>query len=220
MKLWSESFSDHAPIPGEYAFAVTDPVSHLALSTNRNPHLAWSDLPPGTQSLALLCHDPDVPAVGDDVNQAGRTLATDLPRVDFFHWVLIDLLPGIHGVAAGEYSQQVTPGGKPGPDLPNGARQGLNDYTGWFAGDATMAGDYFGYDGPCPPWNDERVHRYVFTLYALSVPRLPVSGHFTGAQVREALAGRVLAQASLTGVYTLHPRLAHALGIDTAGAAR
>ena len=35
-----------------------------------------------------------------------------------------------------------------------------------------MFGDYYGYDGPCPPWNDELVHRYVFTLYALDVPRL------------------------------------------------
>ena len=52
---------------------------------------------------------------------------------------------------------------------PRGARQGINDYTGWFAGDKDMAGNYFGYDGPCPPWNDEIPHRYVFTLYALDV---------------------------------------------------
>jgi phosphatidylethanolamine-binding protein (PEBP) family uncharacterized protein len=40
---------------------------------------------------------------------------------------------------------------------------------GWFAGDNDMRGDYYGYDGPCPPWNDEIVHRYVFTLFALDV---------------------------------------------------
>ena len=28
----------------------------------------------------------------------------------------------------------------------------------------TMAGDYYGYDGPFPPWNDSLVHHYVFTL--------------------------------------------------------
>jgi len=88
-------------------------------------------------------------------------------------------------------------------------QHGLNDYTGWFAGDSDMGGDYFGYDGPCPPWNDELVHRYVFTVYALSVPRLdlPMSDarHFTRAQALAAMQGKILAQASLYGRYTLNP---------------
>ena len=215
MKLWSNSFGNDTPIPGAFAFAVTDPASHIALSTNRNPHLAWSELPAGTQSLAVICVDPDVPSVGDDVNQAGRTIPNDLPRVDFFHWVLIDLLPGIHEIQAGEYSFEVTPRGKPGPDVPNGARQGLNDYTGWFAGDDTMAGDYFGYDGACPPWNDERIHRYVFTLYALDVPKLDVQGKFTGQEALQHMVGHILGQASLTGFYSLNQGIAHKLGTDS-----
>lgn len=215
MKLRSNSFGDDTPIPGEFAFAVTDPASHVALSTNRNPHLAWSDLPAGTQSLALICHDPDVPSVGDDVNQAGRTIPADLPRVNFYHWVLVDLLPGLHEIPAGEYSAEVTPRGKPGPELPNGARQGLNDYTGWFAGDDAMAGNYFGYDGPCPPWNDPRIHRYVFTLYALDVPKLDVSGHFTGPEALQAMVGHILGQCSLTGFYSLNQDIAHKLGVDS-----
>jgi len=214
MKLWSDSFKDHTAIPGEFAFCVMDAGSHVALSGNRNPHLAWSDLPAGTQSLALICHDPDVPSVGDDVNQAGRTIPADLPRVDFYHWLLIDLLPGIHSIAAGEYSNTITPGGKSGPDVANGARQGINDYTSWFAGDDKMAGNYFGYDGPCPPWNDTIVHRYVFTLYALKVPHLNVKGDFSGSEVRAALAGNILAQASITGLYSLNPAIAH--GLQTA----
>ena len=68
-----------------------------------------------------------------------------------------------------------------------------------------MRGDYLGYDGPCPPWNDEIRHRYVFTLFALDIPRVPVEGTFTGQQVREAIAGHILAQASLTGTYSLNP---------------
>lgn len=211
MQLWSDSFKDGAVIPGEFAFCVTDPGSHVALSANRNPHLAWRDVPAGTQSLVLICHDPDVPSVGDDVNQAGRVIPADLPRVDFFHWVLVDLLPGIHAAAAGEYSDTVTPRGKPGPELANGARQGLNDYTNWFAGDDKMDGHYFGYDGPCPPWNDARIHRYVFTLYALKIPRLDVAGAFTGQEVRAAMAGNILAQASITGRYSLNPALAYSL---------
>ena len=99
------------------------------------------------------------------------------------------------------------PGGKPGPAAPQGARQGLNDFTGWFAADAAMAGSYFGYDGPFPPFNDSIVHHYVFTLYALSVERVAVEGAFTGAQVREAIAPYVLGRAALTGTYTLNRRL-------------
>lgn len=215
MKLRSHSFGDDAPIPGEFAFAVTDPASHIALSTNRNPHLAWSELPAGTLSLALICHDPDAPSVGDDVNQAGRTIPADLPRVNFYHWVLVDLSPATHEILAGEFSAEVTPGGKPGPDLPKGARHGLNDYTGWFAGDATMSGPYFGYDGPCPPWNDQRIHRYVFTLYALDVPHLDVSGHFNAPEALQAMVGHILGQCSLTGFYSLNPGIAHKLGVDS-----
>ncbi len=68
-----------------------------------------------------------------------------------------------------------------------------------------MSGDYFGYDGPCPPWNDEIPHRYVFTVFALDVPRVALEGRFDGHEVRKAIAGHVLAQASITGRYTLNP---------------
>jgi hypothetical protein len=146
-----------------------------------------------------------VPSRGDDVNKEGRVVPASLPRVDFFHWVLVDLPADTPALARGEFSEGVTGRGKPGPLGPRGARQGVNDYTGWFAGDKDMAGNYFGYDGPCPPWNDEIPHRYVFTLYALDVPRLAVDGAFAGADVRKAMLGHVLAQASITGRYTLNP---------------
>jgi phosphatidylethanolamine-binding protein (PEBP) family uncharacterized protein len=73
-----------------------------------------------------------------------------------------------------------------------------------------MAGQYFGYDGPFPPFNDSLVHHYVFTLYAVSVDRLAVDGAFTGAQARAALAGVVLGEATLSGTYTLNRRLVRA----------
>jgi phosphatidylethanolamine-binding protein (PEBP) family uncharacterized protein len=71
-----------------------------------------------------------------------------------------------------------------------------------------MAGRYFGYDGPCPPWNDSVVHRYIFTLYALDIRHLPVDGVFDGAQALSATSGHVLAQASMTGYYSLNPQFA------------
>jgi len=205
VKIWTTAFADMAPIPGEYAFAIVDPKTHVRLSQNRNPDFAWSDIPAGTRSLALICHDPDVPSRGDDVNQEGRVIPASLPRVDFFHWALIDLPPSLQGIVRGAHADGVARRGKPGPQAPSAGRHGINDYTGWFAGDKDMAGDYFGYDGPCPPWNDAIVHRYVFTLYALDVPRLSVEGKFGGNDVRAAMRGHVLAEAKVTGRYSLNP---------------
>jgi len=213
MKLWSKAFADKAPIPGEFAFCVPDAASHITLSTNRNPDLHWDDVPAGTRSFALICHECDVPSRLDDVNQEGREIPADLPRVEFFHWVLIDIPPGLNTISAGTHSDGVIARGKPGPEAlvgtatAGGLRHGLNDYTGWFANDPDMKGDYFGYDGPCPPWNDTIPHRYVFTVYALDIDRVPVEGKFTGTDVRRAIEGHVLAQASITGTYALNPKL-------------
>ncbi len=207
MKVTSNSFKDGQPIPGDFAFCLADPEHHVCLGRNLNPHLAWSDAPPGTHSFVIICHDPDVPSKGDDVNQEDRTVPASLPRVDFFHWVLVDVPAGLREISEGEFSSDVTPRGKPGPHAPHDARQGINDYTGWFDSDNDMRGDYFGYDGPCPPWNDEIVHHYVFTVFALDVGRLDVDGKLTGQQVRAAMQGHILAQASLTGTYSLNPSL-------------
>ena len=207
MKVTSNSFKDGQPIPGDFAFCLADPEHHVCLGRNLNPHLAWSDAPPGTHSFVIICHDPDVPSKGDDVNQEDRTVPASLPRVDFFHWVLVDVPASLSEISEGEFSSDVTPRGKPGPHAPHDARQGINDYTGWFDSDNDMRGDYYGYDGPCPPWNDEIVHHYVFTVFALDVGRLDVDGKLTGPQVRAAIQGHILAQTSLTGTYTLNPSL-------------
>ena len=208
MKLTSNSFADGQRIPGDYSFCVPDPTHHVCLGKNMNPHLAWTEAPSGTQSFVVICHDPDVPSRGDDVNQEGRTVPATLPRIDFFHWVLIELPADTREIKAGVLSNEVTPRGKGGPAAPHGARQGINDYTAWFAGDGDMRGDYFGYDGPCPPWNDEIVHRYVFTVFALDIDTLPLEGTFSGQQVRDAIKGHILAEASLTGLYALNPSVA------------
>lgn len=207
MKLNSSSFSDGEKIPGQFAFCIPDAQTHVTLSQNINPQLSWSDAPSQTQSFVIICHDPDVPSRGDDVNQEGRSVPASLARVDFFHWVLIDLPAAVDSIKAGEFSQQVSPRGKVGPDAAHGSRQGVNNYTDWFAGDPDMNGDYYGYDGPCPPWNDEIIHHYVFTVYALDIAKLPLTGPFGGPEVRAAIAPHILAQASLTGTYSLNPNL-------------
>lgn len=207
MRLSSSSFGDNQRIPGACAFAVPHATEHIKLSSNRNPHLSWSGAPAEARSFVLICHDCDVPSKGDDVNKDGRSVPASLPRVDFYHWVLVDIPADLRSIAEAEFSDGISARGKKGPEAKHSSRQGLNDYTDWFAADQDMSGNYFGYDGPCPPWNDEILHRYVFTLYALDSARCPVSGTFKGADVLKAIEGHVLAKASLTGIYTLNPKL-------------
>ena len=211
MKLWSDSWANGERIPTRFAAGKPDGQGAATFSDNLNPHLAWSDVPAGTQSFALICHDFDVPSKGDDVNQADREVPADLPRVDFFHWVLVDIPASCTRVDEGAFARGFTARGKPGPQVTvpgfAGARHGINDYTGWFAGNADMAGDYYGYDGPFPPFNDSLVHHYVFTLYALRVARAPIEGRFGGAEARRAIFEHRLAEATHSGTYTLNRRL-------------
>ena len=205
VKLMSSSFGHKQRIPEEFAFGAPDPVQHLRLSLNRNPHLRWSGAPSGAKSLVLVCVDTDVPTRADDVNQEGRSVPATLPRTQFHHWVVVDIPPSVSEIREGACSEGIVARGKQAPAGPAGSRQGLNDYTLWFAADKDMGGQYFGYDGPCPPWNDELLHHYHFVLYATNLARCPVEGAFTGQQVEQAIAGHVLAEARLTGTYSLNP---------------
>ena len=207
MQLTSASIQDGAPIDAAFAFGRPDPETHIGLSDNRSPHLAWSGAPEGTQSFVVLCIDPDVPTVGDDVNQEGKSVSADLPRTDFVHWVMVDVPADCVELPAGSCGQGVVPRGKRRPPGPAGSRQGVNDYTGWFAGDDAMSGAYKGYDGPCPPWNDELVHHYTYSVHALDIAALDVAGDFTAADVQAAMEGHVLASVSITGTYTNNPSL-------------
>jgi Raf kinase inhibitor-like YbhB/YbcL family protein len=124
-----------------------------------SPELAWSEPPAGTASFALIVTDPDAP---------GRT---------FVHWVLYDMPAGTRALREGLPDQG---------QLPDGARQGRNDF-----------GD-IGYGGPCPPGHS--AHRYVFTLYALDVKlNLPVGA--SRAQVASAMQKHTLGQGELIGLY-------------------
>ena len=200
MRIWSDSFEHRGEIPLEFAMGQAD-----GFAGNRNPHLAWDGVPEGTKSFALLCIDPDVPTVAAMVGRADVQIPVEQPRTDFVHWAMADIAADVREIAAGSCSDGPVVRGKQSPAGPAGARHGLNDYTGWFAGDAQMEGNYFGYDGPCPPWNDSIRHRYVFTVFALDVAHLPLEGAFTGQQARNAMAGHILAQASITATYSLNP---------------
>jgi Raf kinase inhibitor-like protein, YbhB/YbcL family len=202
MRLTSSSFDNGQPLPVALAAGKAD-----GFSSNRNPQLAWEQVPEGTASFVLLCVDPDVPTVPSMVGAEGVIIPQEQPRCDFSHWVMVDIPADVREIAEGACSDGFVVGGKQAPAGPAGARQGINDYTGWFAGDATMAGTYRGYDGAYPPANDARVHRYFFRLFALDIATLPVDGDFSAAQVHAAMQGHVLAEAAIHGTYTLNPAL-------------
>lgn len=208
MKLSSLGIINGQAIHPRYALGKQDKESHIALSTNLNPDFSWTEVPEGTKSFVMVMVDTDAPSKPDDVNREDCEVPAELARTDFYHWVMIDIPANCREIAEGQYSKTVTPKGKSGPLAGNGeVRHGLNNYTQWFESDADMKGDYFGYDGPCPPFNDSIAHRYYFTLYALDIETLPVSGAFTAQEVLAAIQGHVLAQDTLMGTYSLNPRL-------------
>jgi Raf kinase inhibitor-like YbhB/YbcL family protein len=124
-----------------------------------SPQLGWNGPPARTESFALIADDPDAP-VGTWV-----------------HWVLYDLPANARELAEAVAKQE---------QLPNGARQGRNDFG------------KTGYGGPCPP--PGKPHRYFFKLYALDAkPNLKAGA--TKADLERAMKGHILGQAELMGRY-------------------
>lgn len=206
MKLCITSFPDGEVIPDQFAFGVPDKHNHVKLGQNKNPHVYWKDVPQDTRSLALICLDSDAPAKGTHVNKEHEVIAENEPRIDFFHWVLVDINPKLNEIKVGEASDGVTAKGKRVGKTHLGVT-GINDYTKWFSEDPDMKGNYGGYDGPCPPWNDELPHRYYFRLYALNVDTLGFEGAFDGKKALEAMNGKIIAHSEWTGTYSLNPKI-------------
>ena len=97
------------------------------------------------------------------------------PLRTWVHWVLYNLPVASSGLPEGAFAAT----------LPAPTREGLNDWreAGW--------------RGPCPPAGR---HHYHFKLYALD-RALPDLGRPAKADVEKAMAGHVLAQATLIGTY-------------------
>ena len=171
---------------------------------NVSPAVDWSAGPEGTRSYALLMTDPDVPADLATINAPGVAIASTAPRITIHHWVLADIPAATTHLDEGAEGRGVVPHGKPVGPTDHGLR-GANVYTGFVAGQPGMAGTYGGYDGPCPPVNDARVHRYTVRVMALDVATLGLAGAFTGAQVEAAVQGHVLAEGTATGTYAVNP---------------
>ena len=148
LKVSVDAIQNNGPIPAEYAFCVPSPQGHTKSGANKNPEITWSKGPAATKSYTIIVVDTDVPSVFDDADKEGKVIKESLPRQDFYHMVLVDIPASQNRLAMGADSSGITPKGKKPGATPNGLR-GINDYT-----DAT-SGTFGGYDGPCPPWNDE-----------------------------------------------------------------
>ena len=204
MQVRSDSFSNRSPIPARFC-AGQRSDGQVGFGGNRNPHLAWSGAPQGTRSFALLCLDPDAPTQPELAGKEGVQIPVALPRTHFCHWAVAGIPASVQEIAEGAFSDGLVAGGKAPAEGPGGSRQGLNDFTGWFAGDESLGGDWWGYDGPFPPPNDLRVHRYFFRVFALDTDALDLPERFTGGDLLRAMHGHVLGEAMLHGHYSLNP---------------
>jgi Raf kinase inhibitor-like YbhB/YbcL family protein len=179
-------------IPERFARCVPDGKGESRSGDNIRPAIRWTGAPQGVRSYAIIVVDKDVPARFDTANQRGKTIPADMPRKHFYHWVQVDIPPTVTEFPEG-------PAGKAQPGL-----GGQSSY-GSRGSDEGM-----GYDGPCPPWNDERLHHYHFIVYALDVPTLGLRGHFSGEQAKEAMQGHILAKGEVVGSYATNQRVRQA----------
>lgn len=158
-------------ILGVYAYCVQARPGHQAPGPNRSPAISWSPGPAGTASYAIIAVDPDVPTDFTNARKEGVFIPADMPRRDFYHWVLVDIAPTVTGLPEGADSTSFIAQGKPAGPTKYGVR-GINGY----------GSTHGGYDGPCPPWNDMRVHHYHFgsmrstwrTLVCRATSRVPM----------------------------------------------
>lgn len=126
---------------------------------NSSPELRWRDPPENVAGFALIAEDLDHPK-------------------KFAHWSVFNIPETVRHLPAGIPPQEL---------LPNGIRQGLNDWG------------KLGYSGPCPPLHD-RAHLYIFRLYALRA--LPQIEHRpTRQELVAAISPDIVAVAEVRGRY-------------------
>jgi hypothetical protein len=142
-----------------------------------------SDIP-----TKYTCEGADMspPLSWDDVPPTTRSLALIVddpdapdpaaPRQTWVHWVVVDLPPDSGGLK--ENVRRLAHG-----------RIGVNDW------------DRTSWGGPCPPIGR---HRYMFKLFALD--RVLELAHPSKADLERAMAGHILAEATLIGTYQKHNR--------------
>eukprot|EP00567_Pseudictyota_dubia_P000354 CAMPEP_0197464756 /NCGR_PEP_ID=MMETSP1175-20131217/64188_1 /TAXON_ID=1003142 /ORGANISM="Triceratium dubium, Strain CCMP147" /LENGTH=276 /DNA_ID=CAMNT_0043000747 /DNA_START=377 /DNA_END=1207 /DNA_ORIENTATION=- len=181
-------FEYGAPLPAEFTVDGADV----------NPELRWTNLPEGTESIAVFMEDHDYP-------HPDRPLSKP-----WVHWVVYDVNPLLAGLP------EALPGGQSLADVENvgtgetvtaGAGAGGQLHQG-----ATSWGNDSGYRGPDPPAGHPP-HRYYFRVLALDdtvEDKLPGGGSggetATYEQILEVVEGdnakvKVLGFGLLMGTY-------------------
>lgn len=158
LTVGSTSIENGKPIPSKFAFCKPDGKGKTEPAENISPEIHWSGAPEGTKSFAIVVVDPDVPAKFDDANKEGKTIAEDFPRQNFYHWVQVDIPVTVTSIEEGNDTLNSFPAKYRGNPF-------INDFASFIKD--KPATDFLGYDGPCPPFNDKRLHHYHFTVYAL-----------------------------------------------------
>ena len=160
------------------------PVPYTCIGEQLSPPVQWSNVPAGTQSLALLFEDPDFFSKRFQRSQgdAGSVVPWAL-------WIVYSIPSDVIEIeASNSISADV---------LPTGAREGTNGY------------DEIGYRAPCPPptvlqgrqgGKGGGEHDYVFKLYALDADVGLEPGPTRNGLLR-AIDGHILASGQLMGRY-------------------
>jgi len=138
------------------------PARYTCEGADLSPPLEWSGAPGNAKSFALIVDDPDAPDPG-------------APKMVYVHWVVYNIPAGTTKLAENAARS----------GLPDGARQGINDWKKQT------------YGGPCPPIGR---HRYFHKLYALDTELTGLSDP-TKAQLEAAMKGHIVATAELIGTY-------------------
>ncbi len=99
----------------------------------------------------------------------------------FWHWVVANIPATVTSLPLGA-------GDPASGKMPTGALEVRTDFS------------QPGYGGPCPP-QGAHVHRYIFTLHAVSMPELPVTADTSAAVVGFYLNFNTIEKASLIGLY-------------------
>ena len=185
----------------ENASCISTPSDKSAPGPNKSLAVSWSKGPKGTRSYALTMVDPDVPSDFSLFNKADKTIPKDFKRMEFVHWVLADIPSSRTGLAEGTDGNNSSAQGLKLERTAYG-RRGQNGAGGGNLKD----GPHGGYMGACPPWNDERIHSYHVTVYALDVDRLNLPDLFTRADLLAAAKGHILASGSQELFYTLNAK--------------
>ncbi|CAN7211459.1 YbhB/YbcL family Raf kinase inhibitor-like protein [Rhizobium rhizogenes] len=193
--------SDGRMLLPENASCIATPNSKSAPGPNKSPALSWSKGPKGTRSYALTMVDPDVPGDFSLFNKDDTIIPRNFKRMEFVHWVLADIPASLTSLAEGADGDNSPAAGLPLERTDHG-RRGQNG-----TGNGSLKnGPHGGYMGACPPWNDERVHGYHVTVYALDVDRLNLPDLFTRAGLLAAAKGHILASGSQELLYTLNAK--------------